>query len=80
MHSRLAAATRDAAPAAHIRLSPREAECLRWCADGLSMPDIAQVLGIGYRSVRFYLDEATHKLGAANSRQDATIAVRLGLI
>lgn len=80
MHSRFAAATQDATLSSDIRLSPREAECLRWFADGMSMPDIAQLLGIGYRSVRSYLDEATQKLGAANSRQAATIAIRLGLI
>ncbi|WP_454011590.1 autoinducer binding domain-containing protein [Aquamicrobium terrae] len=80
VHSRLGMATRDAALATDIRLSPREAECLRWFADGMSMPDIADTLGIGYRSVRSYLDEATRKLGAANSRQAATTAIRLGLI
>lgn len=80
VHSRLGSATQDAALATDIRLSPREAECLRWFADGMSMPDIAQLLGIGYRSVRSYLDEATRKLGAANSRQAATIAIRLDLI
>lgn len=80
VHSRLGAATRDATLACEIHLSPREAECLRWFADGMSMPDIAEVLGIGYRSVRSYLDEATRKLGAANSRQAASIAIRLGLI
>ena len=80
IHSRLAAATQDAALSSEIRLSPREAECLRWFADGMSMPDIAQILGIGYRSVRSYLDEATLKLDAANSRQAAAIAIRLGLI
>lgn len=80
IHSRLAAATQDAALSSEIHLSPREAECLRWFADGMSMPDIAQLLGIGYRSVRSYLDEATQKLGAANSRQAATTAIRLGLI
>ena len=80
VHSRLASATRDAALASGIRLSPREAECLRWFADGMSMPDIANTVGIGYRSVRSYLDEATRKLGAGNSRQAASIAIRLGLI
>ena len=80
VHSRLASATRDATLYTDIQLSPREAECLRWFADGMSMPDIADTLGIGYRSVRSYLDEATRKLGAANSRQAATIATRLGLI
>ena len=52
----------------------------RLFADGMSMPDIAETVGIGYRSVRSYLDEATRKLGAANSRQAASIAIRLGLI
>lgn len=80
VHSRLAMATRDATMASDIRLSPREAECLRWFADGMSMPDIAETVGIGYRSVRSYLDEATRKLGAANSRQATSIAIRLGLI
>lgn len=80
VHSRLGAVTRDATMAKDIHLSPREAECLRWFADGMSMPDIAELLGIGYRSVRSYLEEATQKLGAANSRQAASIAIRLGLI
>lgn len=46
----------------------------------MTMPEIAQLLGIGYRSVRSYLDEATQKLGAANSRQAVSIAIRLRLI
>ncbi|MCT9000580.1 response regulator transcription factor [Chelativorans intermedius] len=62
------------------RLSPREAECLRWFAEGMSMADIALMLDISYRSVRSYIDEATNKLGAANSRQAGTIATRIGLI
>ncbi|WP_162787283.1 autoinducer binding domain-containing protein [Notoacmeibacter marinus] len=80
VHSRLDLATQNATLACEIHLSPREAECLRWFADGMSMPDIADILGIGYRSVRSYLDEATRKLGAGNSRQAASIAIRLGLI
>ncbi len=80
IHSRLGSAASDVALACGIHLSPREAECLRWFADGMSMPDIANILGIGYRSVRSYLDEATRKLGAMNSRQAASIAIRLGLI
>lgn len=59
VHSRLGDATGDASLASGIRLSPREAECLRWFAEGMSMPDIALTLGIAYRSVRSYLDEAT---------------------
>lgn len=80
VHSHLAGAKSDASLAADVRLSPREAECLRWFADGMSMPDIAIMLDISYRSVRSYIDEATRKLGAANNRQAGTIATRMGLI
>lgn len=80
IHTRLGGAQSDASLASDIRLSPREAECLRWFAEGMSMPDIALTLGVAYRSVRSYLDSATQKLGAANSRQAASIAIRLGLI
>ncbi len=80
VHSRLGSATSDAALRSGIRLSPREAECLRWFAEGMSMPDIALMLGIAYRSVRSYLDQATQKLSASSTRQAASIAIRLGLI
>lgn len=80
VHSRLGAANGDASLASVIRLSPREAECLRWFAEGMSMADIALMLDISYRSVRSYIDAATNKLGAANNRQAGTIATRIGLI
>lgn len=80
VHSRLGAASGDASLASNIRLSPREAECLRWFAEGMAMQDIALMLDISYRSVRSYIDAATNKLGAANNRQAGTIATRIGLI
>jgi DNA-binding CsgD family transcriptional regulator len=80
VHSRLGKGGNDVSLPQSIRLSPREAECLRWFSEGMSMPDIADTLGIGFRSVRSYLDAATAKLDAANTRQAATIATRLGLI
>lgn len=80
VHSRLDGASGDASLASGIRLSPREAECLRWFAEGMSMADIALMLDISYRSVRSYIDAATNKLGAANNRQAGTIATRIGLI
>ncbi|MCI5073410.1 autoinducer binding domain-containing protein [Oricola sp.] len=80
VHARLSNANQDVSLATDIRLSPREAECLRWFAEGMTMPDIALNVGVSYRSVRSYLDEATRKLGAANNRQAASTAIRLGLI
>jgi LuxR family transcriptional activator of conjugal transfer of Ti plasmids len=80
VHSRLGKGDNDAAISRGIRLSPREAECLRWYAEGMPMADIAETLGIAARSVRSYLEVATTKLAATNTRQAATIATRLGLI
>ncbi len=80
VHSRLASARGDASLASEIRLSPREAECLRWFAEGASMPDIAMMLNLSERTVRSYIDVATRKVGAANNRQAGTIAARMGLI
>lgn len=80
VHARLAGANRDVSLANDIRLSPREAECLRWFAEGVTMSDIALTVGVSYSSVRSYLDAATQKLGAANTRQAASMAIRLGLI
>lgn len=80
VHSRLAGARSDASLASEIKLSPREAECLRWFAEGVSMPDIAVMLNLSERTVRSYIDMATRKVGAANNRQAGTIAARLGLI
>lgn len=80
VHSRLAEAKSDTSLASGIKLSPREAECLRWFAEGVSMPDIAKMLNLSERTVRSYIDEATRKVGAANNRQAGTHAARLGLI
>lgn len=80
VHSRLAGARSDASLVSEIRLSPREAECLRWFAEGVSMPDIALMLDLSERTVQSYIDVATRKVGAANNRQAGTMAARMGLI
>lgn len=80
VHSRLAGVTSDTSLSSEIRLSPREAECLRWFAEGVSMPDIAVMLNLSERTVRSYIDSATRKVGATGNRQAGTIATRLGLI
>ncbi len=80
VHSRISGVRSDASLASEIKLSPREAECLRWFAEGVSMPDIAVMLSLSERTVRSYIDVATRKVGAANNRQAGTIAARMGLI
>lgn len=80
VHSRLSGVRSDTSLASEIKLSPREAECLRWFAEGVSMPDIAVMLNLSERTVRSYVDAATRKVGAANNRQAGTMAARIGLI
>lgn len=80
VHSRLARVEQDASVISAVHLSPREAECLRWWAEGVKIEEIADMLEIRARSVRSYIDTATEKLGAANNRQAATVAARMGLI
>ncbi len=61
-------------------LSAREAECLRWSAEGKTLKDIAAILGLSERTVRFHLENARRKLDALNTRHAAAIAVRRRLI
>jgi len=61
-------------------LSRREAECLRWSAQGKTLKDIGTILGLSERTVRFHLENARRKLDALNTRHAAAIAMRNGLI
>jgi DNA-binding CsgD family transcriptional regulator len=61
-------------------LSGREAECLRWCAAGKTVLEIASIIGVSERTVRFHLENARRKLDAVNSRHAAARALQFGLI
>lgn len=61
-------------------LSLREKDCLKWRALGKSDWDISHVLGIGERTVKFHLENARHKLGAANTTHAVAKAISHGLI
>jgi DNA-binding CsgD family transcriptional regulator len=62
------------------RLSPRELECLKWCAAGKTFADIGDILGISERTVHFHLTLCRHKLGALTNPQAVARAIGLGLI
>jgi DNA-binding CsgD family transcriptional regulator len=68
------------AVAAPVKLSNREKECLLWTALGLSAKEIAQRLGITYRTVEFHLQGAKQKLSANNRVHTVAKAISLGLI
>jgi DNA-binding NarL/FixJ family response regulator len=61
-------------------LTLREQEVLHLLCQRLSNPEIAKQLYIGTRTVEFHVANITGKLGAANRREAAALAVRLGLV
>jgi DNA-binding CsgD family transcriptional regulator len=56
-------------------LSPREAECLRWVAEGKTDAEAAIIIGISQRTVRFHINNAKTKLGVTTRVQ--AVAKRL---
>lgn len=61
-------------------LTAREAEMLRWTADGKTSGEIAQITAISERTVNFHLNNAVEKLGAANKTAAAVKAAMLRLL
>jgi DNA-binding CsgD family transcriptional regulator len=61
-------------------LSPREIDCLRLISVGKSDDDIGETLAISARTVRFHIDAAKAKLGAANRVTAVAMALREQLI
>lgn len=62
------------------RLSQREKDCLRWRATGKSDWDIARIMNISERTVKFHLENARGKLDALNTTQAVAKALACGAI
>lgn len=62
------------------RLSPREAECLQWAAEGKTVWECATILGISERTARFYMECAMRKLDAASNTHAVSIALNTGVL
>ena len=67
-------------PMQKTKLSPRERECLLWVAEGKTNWECAAILGLTERTVRFYLESARHKLGAANTTHAVNKAGKASLL
>ena len=63
-----------------VHLTQREADALRWAAEGKTSWEIGQLLGIGERTVVFHLGNAAAKLGVTGRRQAIARAIALDLI
>ena len=69
-----------ASRAARGRLSERERAVLRLIADGQSNKQIARVLAVTERTVKFHVTSIFHKLGADNRAQAVALAAEQGLL
>jgi two-component system, NarL family, invasion response regulator UvrY len=69
-----------ASPHALQDLSSRELEILRLLAEGRSLPQIADTLGIGYKTAANNCTRIKAKLGAASTADLIRIAIRSGLV
>lgn len=67
-------------PETEIELSPREAEVLRWTAEGKTSSEVSEILNISERTVNFHVNNVLVKLGAANKTAAAIKAVMLRLL
>lgn len=63
-----------------ISLSPREAECLRWVAEGKTAWECSVILGLSMHTVRCYLESARHKLGASSNTHAVAKAIKADLL
>lgn len=63
-----------------VRLTPRERECVRLCAEGLSDKQVAYTLGRSISTVVMHLQSAMRKLGARNRAQTIARAAHYGLL
>ena len=62
------------------KLSDRERECLHWASFGKTAWEIAQILSITERTVRFHLANVNGKLDAVSTTQAVALAISHGLI
>lgn len=77
---RLRVASAASAPNDHAIFTPREQDVLRLLVEGRSDREIAEVLGIGYRTVTSYVRNILAKFDVASRTAAATQAVRRGLV
>jgi LuxR family transcriptional regulator, quorum-sensing system regulator SolR len=63
-----------------VELSAREADVLRWTAEGKTSSEIAAIMDLSERTVNFHVNTAVAKLGACNKTSAAVRAAMLGLI
>jgi transcriptional regulator EpsA len=62
------------------RVTPREAEILRWIRDGKTNRDIADILGLSPYTVKNHVKKITKKMGVANRSHAVARAFSMGIL
>lgn len=65
---------------AHICLTAREIEVLKWTADGKTSSEIAVILAVSVNTVNFHIKNAVAKLQVTNKTAAVVRAAMLGLL
>lgn len=61
------------------KLTPREIDCLRWCAFGKTAEEIAMIEALSVHTVRGYLKTAMSKLDSVSQAQAVARGLKFGL-
>ncbi len=77
-HDRLTRLRPADQPDAHIRLTPRERECLHWAAVGKTDDEIASILTISTTTAHWHIENAKRKFDVATRVQAVMAAYRAG--
>jgi len=64
----------------NLVLIKREVECLRWAAIGKTDQEIAEIIHLSHATVRYYIQQAGHKLSSVNRAQTIFKAGQLGYL
>ncbi|RWO70198.1 MAG: LuxR family transcriptional regulator [Mesorhizobium sp.] len=67
-------------PRQPVRLSPRQHDVLRWAAEGLTVDEIADRLGVSSHTADTHLRAVREKLGVTSTVRAVADAFRIGLI
>ena len=64
----------------NCRLSPREAECIRWASIGKTDEEIGEIISVCRSTVRYHISRAGEKLHSVNRTQTVFKATQLGYL
>lgn len=80
LHAKIEHQSGDVVGGNICELTPKQALCLKWSAEGKTMRDIAVLENMSFATVNFHLNNARKALDACSLAQATAIATKLGMI